>query len=105
MTSGNNDTLYAGNKKQNQPNEEKTKTKNAMIAKILAGTGAGILAGAGAAYAANHITSGEELAQSATEEENQNNNSAKNSNSSTKVIILYGLMSVGKSSISEYVKQ
>lgn len=82
MTSGNNDTLYAGNQKQNQPNEEKTKTKNAMIAKILAGTGVGILAGAGAAYAANHITSGEELAQSATEEENQNNNSAKNSNSS-----------------------
>lgn len=82
MTSGNNDTLYAGNQKQNQPNEEKTKTKNAMIAKILAGTGVGILAGAGAAYAANHITSGEELVEPATEEENQNNNSEKISRSS-----------------------
>ncbi|MGM9712618.1 MAG: hypothetical protein ACI3Y5_00655 [Prevotella sp.] len=54
-----NDTLTAKQHNENQANAERMKTKDAMIAKILAGTGAGMVAGAGAAYAANQYINSE----------------------------------------------
>lgn len=68
MITQDNDTLYAeknSNEKQNpsQPKADKSETKNAMIAKLIAASGAGLAAGAGAAYAAGHFAGSEAVAE------------------------------------------
>lgn len=73
MITQDNDTLYAeknSNEKQNpsQPKADKSETKNAMIAKLIAASGAGLAAGAGAAYAAGHFAGSEAVAEPATDE-------------------------------------
>ena len=52
MITPDNDTLYAEEQNSNQTNAEKSETRKAMIAKILASAGAGMATGAGGAYAA-----------------------------------------------------
>lgn len=73
MITQDNDTLYAeknSNEKQNpsQPKADKSETKNAMIAKLIAASGAGLAAGAGAAYAAGHFAGSEAVAEPAADE-------------------------------------
>lgn len=64
MITQDNDTLRAemnSNEQQNpsQPKADKSEIKKAMIAKLIAASGAGLAAGAGAAYAAGHFAGGE----------------------------------------------
>lgn len=73
MITQDNDTLRAEknlNEKQNpsQPKADKSETKNAMIAKLIAASGAGLAAGAGAAYAAGHFAGSEAVAEPAADE-------------------------------------
>lgn len=73
MITQDNDTLRAemnSNEQQNpsQPKADKSETKNAMIAKLIAASGAGLAAGAGAAYAAGHFAGSEAVAEPAADE-------------------------------------
>lgn len=64
-----NDTLNAAQQNKNQSQADKSKNKDAMTAKLLASVAAGMVAGAGATYAAQHISADEEAQ---TDEELQN---------------------------------
>lgn len=55
-----NDTLNAEQQNKNHSQVDKTKKKEAMAAKLLASTGAGMVVGAGATYAAEHLMAKEE---------------------------------------------
>ncbi len=73
MITSDNDTLYGeknSNEQQNSsyPQADKSKTKNAMIAKLIAVSGAGLAAGAGAAFAAGQFTGSETAAEPAADE-------------------------------------